>query len=177
MIMGKYVDLRQIEVDDLRQLRNWRNDPDLLKLVKEYRLLNMINQYDWLKSVSGKTSKNIMFLIVDKKNIPLGVCGLCYIDWKNRSAEISLYIGRKLDKYEGHLSEALHLIIDYGFSVLNMHRLWAERWENDEILIEQFEKAGFFKEGVLRDIEYYNGRYYNFIRFSLLKEEYGGMQI
>ena len=62
----------------------------------------------------------------------MGACGLCYIDWINRSADFSIYIGYK-DLYidDIYAIEAGVLLKDYGLNILNLHRLWAEIYSID----------------------------------------------
>ena len=90
MIEGKHVNLRALEKEDLEILKIWRNDRRTRIHTREYRLLNMINQYDWFESLHKQNPPSaIMFGIENKKRKLIGVCGLVYIDWKNRHAEIS----------------------------------------------------------------------------------------
>ena len=90
MIEGKYVNLRALEEKDLELLKKWRNDKKTRVHTREYRLLNMINQYEWFESIHKQNPpSSIMFGIQNQKSKLIGVCGLTYIDWKNRHAEIS----------------------------------------------------------------------------------------
>ena len=94
MISGKYAGLRAIEKDDLPMMLHWRNRPQFRQYFREYRELNFMNQEHWFENIVLKNRNLIMFSIVDiKKGDLLGACGLCYINWINRNADFSLYIG------------------------------------------------------------------------------------
>ena len=68
MIEGKHVNLRALEKEDLEILKIWRNDRRTRIHTREYRLLNMINQYDWFESLHKQNPPNaIMFGIENKK--------------------------------------------------------------------------------------------------------------
>ena len=94
MLTGECVGLRAIEESDLDQLLRWRNNPRLRKYFREYRELSDANQKLWYSDKIVKDPNTLMFSIVDPGHDRLlGACGLCYIDWKNRNADFSLYIG------------------------------------------------------------------------------------
>ena len=94
MLAGKYVGLRAIEREDLPQLMAWRNNPDLRKYFRETNEIDSINQDKWFNIINDKNSIHKMFAIIKLDTDELiGACGLCYIDWINRSADFSIYIG------------------------------------------------------------------------------------
>ena len=91
MIEGKIIKFRSLESNDLIKLKEWRNKTEVRKTTREYRLLNMVNQKKWLEKIQLENPpSSIMFGVLNKKNNLIGVCGLTYIDWKNKHAEISL---------------------------------------------------------------------------------------
>jgi len=173
MISGEYIGLRAIEKEDLEQLRIWRNNPSLRRFFRETNEINTFNQNKWFESISDKSSLNKMFSIVElKTNKLLGACGLCYIDWINRSADFSIYIGYQNiyinDKYS---VDAGKLMIDYSFKVLNLHRLWVEIYSIDIKKKEYFEKLGFKFDGEFRETYWYNNKWYNSLFYSLLSSD------
>lgn len=174
MIKGKLIGLRAIEKEDLKTMRDWRNKPEFRKNFREYRELNMEMQHKWFERFVIEDNNTLMFLIErleDSK--PMGVCGLTYINWLIRSADLSLYIGEEnayID-YESYADEALNFLMDYSFNQLNLHKLWTELYEFDSKKIRFFEKHNFKKDGILRDNCFEDGRYWNSYIHSLLQEE------
>lgn len=176
MIKGKLVGLRAVEREDLCLLRDWRNIPDFRKNFREVRELNMENQEKWFERIVENSKNDFMFIIErleDQK--PIGVCGLVYVNWVIRSADFSFYIGEEA-KYiddDGYANEAAHLLLDYGFNSLNMHKIWMELYDFDEKKIRFFmEKFKFKKDGLLRDNCFEAGKYYNSNIYSLLESEF-----
>ena len=96
MIKGKHVILRALEEEDISTLKKWRNDKENRIHTREYRLLSMINQKIWFESLHKENPpKAIMFGVTDMNGKLIGVCGLTYIDWKNKHAEISIILSLK----------------------------------------------------------------------------------
>lgn len=175
MIKGKIVGLRAVEREDLSFLRDWRNLPNFRKNFREVRELSLTDQEAWFDSLQKTKHINYMFTIVDlKSNKPIGAAGILYINWIIRSGDFSFYIGDK-EKYignDGVAEEAAQLLIDYGFNNLNLHKIWMELYEFDKQKIQFFTKKFNFKQdALLRDNCFENGKYWDSLIISLLKEE------
>lgn len=173
MISGKYVGLRAIEKDDLEELKSWRNNPELRKYFRETDEINSVKQEKWFDSINDKNSPNKMFAIVKLDTDELmGACGLCYIDNVNRSADFSIYLGYK-DLYidEFYAVEAAQLMRNYGFNVLNLHRLWAEIYSIDEKKKKFFDSLNFKLDGEFRETYWYENSWHNSLFYSLLSTD------
>jgi RimJ/RimL family protein N-acetyltransferase len=117
-----------------------------------------------------------MFTIVRlSDNKPVGAAGLLYINWINRSADFSFYIGENsayIDD-EGLAMDAAELLIRYGFHNLNLNKIWMELYEFDDKKLEFFKNKFLFKEdGVLRENCFADGKYWHSYIISLLKKEF-----
>ena len=174
MIQGKYVGLRAVEKEDLKQLRDWRNITEFRKNFREFRELSLTDQEVWFESLQNSSQTNFMFTIVDlKTSKPIGAAGLLYVNWINRSADFSFYIGdNNLYINKGPVSiDAVQLLISYGFDNLNLHKIWMELYEFDIKKINFFTKQFNFKQdALLRDNCFENGRYWNSVIISLINE-------
>ncbi len=161
MLKGKYVGLRAIEESDLSQLLLWRNQPNYRRFFREYRELSQTNQRNWFDSKVLNDKSTEMFSIVDiNTGELLGACGLCYIDWINRNADFSIYIGKD-DLYidEKYAIEAAQIMMKYGFEELNLHRLWSEIYSFDEAKKVMFDRLGFKLEGVHKETHWTEGKW------------------
>jgi len=173
MIRGKFVGLRALETTDLPQLMEWRNNPELRKFFRESNELNSSNQEKWYQSIININATNKMFAIIKLENNELmGACGLCYIDWVNRSADFSIYLGYK-DLYidETYAIEAANLMKNYGFDILNLHRLWAEIYSIDDKKKVFFNTLKFKKDGELRETYWYENKWHSSLFYSLLSSD------
>ncbi|SDS43231.1 GNAT family N-acetyltransferase [Winogradskyella sediminis] len=176
MIKGKKVGLRALEKEDLKFLRDWRNKADFRRNFREVRELSLTDQEKWFESIQNTKHINFMFTIVDiETNEPIGAAGLLYINWINRSADFSFYIGKDdtyIDDKEVSI-EATKLLIDYGFNSLNLNKIWMELYEFDTRKINFFTKNYNFKQdGLLRQNCFEDGKYWDSYIISLLKSDY-----
>jgi len=179
MIKGELVGLRALEKEDLPLLRDWRNFPDFRKNFREVRELNMADQEGWFEHLQKTKSINFMFGIEKLEDSKLiGACGLLYVNWTARYADISFYIGEK-EAYvddNGYASEAIKLMLEYGFSNLNLNKVWMELYEFDNRKIKFFmERYAFKKDGLLRENCFEGGKYWNSFILSLLSKEFNSL--
>lgn len=175
MIKGKKVGLRAVEKEDLKYLRDWRNISSFRSNFREIRELSLTDQYNWFESIQQSQSYNFMFTILDlETSTPIGACGLLYVNWINRSADFSFYIGEN-DQYigdDGRAEEASELLINYGFNNLNLNKIWMELYEFDKEKINLYiNKFNFKKDGVLRENCFEKGKYWDSIIISKLKSD------
>jgi RimJ/RimL family protein N-acetyltransferase len=68
--------------------------------------------------------------------------------------------------------EALHLLCRYGFSVRGLNRLQLETKTSNEAMIRAATKAGFLREGVLRQASWSLGRFCDEAVMGLLASDW-----
>jgi len=174
MLKGKNVSLFAVELEDLKQLRDWRNNPEFRKYFREYRELNMRQQEIWFDEKVVRDNTTLMFSIKrNEDNELLGCCGFVYINWVHRHADLSLYIGWE-DAYidnKGYAEESCRLLLDYGFKELCLNKIWTEIYEFDDkkkILYDQF---GFHQDGLLRQNYWYDGKWWDSRILSIIQND------
>ncbi len=174
MLIGEYVGLRAIERNDLPQLLEWRNRPEYRRYFREYRELSSEHQEKWFQAVVMGDPRTNMFAITELTTGQLiGACGLCYIDWVNRSADFSIYIGvDSLYIDEKYAPDAAKVMIKYAFEELGIHRLWAEIYDIDDPKIQFFNSLDFVLDGRFRHTHWTEGSWHDSLFYSLLEGEY-----
>jgi len=173
MLKGKIISFRSIEANDLQKMRDWRNNNHVKRTTREYRLLNMFNQKEWFESLHRQNPpKDIMFGILNKKNKLIGVCGLTYIDWKNRRSEISIYLEGNDWQKKPETKDAIGLLMLYGFGELGLHKIFAEIYAFVKETIHLYESLQFHKDGVLRDTVWRDNKWWDSIVYSKLESEF-----
>lgn len=176
MIKGQLTGLRAVSESDLPQLMEWRNKPEFRRYFREYRELNSTQQRRWFDEKVNNDPTTRMFSIVSLSTGQLlGACGLCYIDWVNRTADFSIYIGNDdvyIDKVVA--PDAAKVLINYGFGELGLNRLWSEIYDFDVQKTEFFNELGFNLDGRHRETHIAEGKWCDSLYFSLLKRDVAG---
>ena len=136
------------------------------------QVFNRTDIEGYLEGISTDRSR-IDFLIFSKQIDKLvGEVVLSDISRNNRSASMRIAINNKEDFGKGYGSEAIILALNYGFGMLNLHRIELEVLSFNERAIHVYEKIGFKREGVRRDGCYFNHQYYDLISMSILEGEF-----
>lgn len=118
-------------------------------------------------------SSRIDFFIVSKENDEIvGEVVINEIDWKNRSANTRIAIFQEKDLNKKYGSEAMSLVLNYGFGMYNLHRIELQVYSFNKRAIHVYEKLGFKREGVLRDYLYFDNEYHDAIVMSILETEF-----
>jgi len=173
MLRGKKIILTAIQEKNLKQLRHWRNLPELRKYFREYRILSEKMQENWFKKIQKDTNQYNFEIHVPQGDSSklIGHCGLYYINWIHRSGEFGIYIGDRTFLSGGYGADALRTLLTYGFNDLNLNRIWCEVYGNNDAL-GIYRHIGFKDEGVLRQSYFNEGKYWDSYILSMLKTEY-----
>ena len=166
------VRFRKIEQEDLGLIRDWRNQERIRRNSRDHRQLTMADQLKWFQNISTSKSDDMYLVLGD--DVPIGVCGLARINWQDRSAEITYYLGRQknaaVDVTVG--LEAYAFLKKKGFEEYQFNRLYGEAFEFNKGGIKLAYHCGFKKEGIKRQSIFWDGKYWDGIIVSMGAEEY-----
>ena len=102
----------------------------------------------------------------------IGTVSLEKVDNINRTATLGIFIGDKEYRSKGYGTEAIRLILDYGFNYLNLNNIQLEVLEFNERAIKSYKKCGFKEYGRRRKCKFLNGQYYDKIYMEVLAENF-----
>jgi RimJ/RimL family protein N-acetyltransferase len=94
-------------------------------------------------------------------------------DEGNRSCNFRTFVG-PAGQGRGLGTEALRLIVGYGFEEIGLHRISLEVYAFNPRARHVYEKAGFVAEGVLRESLHYNSEWIDATVMSILDHEWAG---
>ena len=168
---GDRVYLRPYHPDDLDFFYNGLYIFETRTLTGLKRVYSKEFMGEYFAKISNDESR-IFLVIADKENDALiGDVELNDIDWMNRSANIRIQISNENYLSKGFGTEAMRLLLDYGFGVYNLHRVELEVYSYNHRAIKAYEKLGFKQEGIKRKNHYYHHKFHDTIMMGLLKEE------
>jgi len=87
-------------------------------------------------------------------------------------AELQIRIGDAADRGRGVGSEAVGLLLRFAFDDLNLQRVQLHVFADNAAAIRVYEKAGFVREGVLRQAAHIGGKYVDVVLMGILREDY-----
>ncbi len=174
-LIGDSVYLRPIEVEDAPHFVEWLNDSEVrCYLARNFPPLNLGRELEWIENLY-KDRNSVTFGVVLKESDKLiGSTGFGNVDWRNRRAGFGIVIGDKTEWSKGTGTEATKLVVRYGFDTLNLNRIFLHVFDHNPRAMRAYEKAGFVREGVLRQDRYVNGAYRDAIVMGILREEWEG---
>lgn len=166
--------LRRVSVDDLSEIMELRGNPETMKFIPRPLVTNSMEALAHFKMIDDKIEKNegINWAITLKGNPKLiGIIGHYRIKPENYRCEMGYMI---LPQYnnQGITTEAIKVVIEYGFDDLQMHSIEAiidpENYASERVL----QKNGFVKEADILENEFYDGKFIDTVIYSLLKRNF-----
>jgi [ribosomal protein S5]-alanine N-acetyltransferase len=172
-LIGNQVYLRGLDRLDLPLMVEWINDHDVTRfLFTGIRPANIeVLTQQWEQD--QRSQNEIAFAVCDKDGDAfVGTTGLYRIEWVMRTAEFRIFLGNKSFWNRGVGTECTKLMVKYAFDKMNFNKVWLGVNAENGGAVHAYEKAGFVREGVLRQEQYRNFRYYDVVRMSMLRAEY-----
>jgi len=172
-LKGERVHLRALTEKDLtEEYMQWLNDEEVCRHNShaifpntEQKMKSYFNRLDNQKEV-------VLAIVHTERDRHIGNISLQNINWVSRNAEFAILLGDKEYWSRGFGEEAAKLIIEYGFSRLNLHRIYCGTFEENEGMKKLTKKLQMKEEGLRRDAIFKNGVYQNILEYGVLKNEY-----
>lgn len=166
------VRLRPLRRDDGPLLYEWITDRDSAALNGPWHPVSEVDHEHWLESAMTKRTDMVVFAIETVEDgLAIGTCQLVDINWLHRSAELRIRLGEDAARGRGFGTEAVRLLADFAFIDLGLHRVALHVFATNLRAIKAYEKAGFSREGVLRDAAWIEGRWMDVVVMSTLRPE------
>ncbi len=141
------VKLRPLEREDLRYVHQLDNNASVMRYWSERRF------------------------VVECDGEKAGLVELVEINHVHRRAEFQIIISPEYQG-KGLATRAAKLAMDYGFTVLNLYKLYLIVDKENEKAIHIYRKLGFTVEGELMHEFFINGQYRNAIRMCIFQHQY-----
>ena len=166
--------LREITVADAKSVFELRSDYQVTRFNNASAYTVLQQAYDLIVGFREDfRSKNTIRWGITLKNESkiIGIIGYNY--WAHVDSRAS--VGYDLAKAywgNGYTSEALKMILVFGFHQMMLNRVEAESVNFNVASIRVLEKAGFVQEGRQREKFFQGGQFYDLLLYALLRREY-----
>ncbi len=172
-LSGPTVTLHGLSKGDLPAYRNWLDNPEATQFMESGWRPSSEADVEAIYRASTEPHDTAVFTVVPHVlGRPVGVAGLYLIQWVCRRGEFRILIGDNEGRGRGYGTEAAQLIVHYGFNILNLETIYLGVNVENRGAVRSYEKAGFRREGVRRKLVYRNGRYYDALMMSVLRDEW-----
>lgn len=171
---GKTVYLRYLTEEDAKgDWHLWFNSPEVTHFLSaRYWFNTPQHQLDYLKYVSSTRDRIALGICDIKTNKLIGVCSLGSIDYVHRHAEISSVIGDAKFRNGFAAMEAFALMLEIGFTRLNLHKIFGAGLEANTAALEISKLMGLKESGRYREHCFVDGKYQDLIILEILQNEW-----
>lgn len=161
--------LRLMTWEDTDLIVRWRNNDAVRKNFIYQELFSRESHENWIRT-RVETGQVVQMIICDiKTSAPLGSVYIRDIDRRHNKAEYGIFIGESDARGRGVGTAAARLMLQYCFEEEGLHRVYLRALAGNAPAIRSYEKAGFVREGCLRDDVFLDGQYVDIIWMAAVK--------
>ena len=143
--------LRLMTYDDTDRIVAWRNSDAVRKNFIYQALFTRQSHEHWIRT-HVETGDVVQMIICDLEgDQPLGSVYIRDIDRQHNKAEYGIFIGEASARGRGIGTAAARLMLRYCFEEEKLHRVYLRALSDNLQAIRSYEKAGFQREGLLKD--------------------------
>ena len=173
MLRGEFVGLRARDESDIPVLHAELYDDVKTRVSADSRPWRPIpHGPDSPYRVTGPEDHAACFSAVELATGELaGEALLWDMDLHNRTAHVGISL---LPAFRGRGlgTDAVRVLCRYGFAIRGLHRLQAETLAGNDAMIQAASRAGFAREGTLRDSAWVSGNFADVVILGLLATEW-----
>jgi len=168
--LDEYAYVRPLRRSDCAALRAWRSDPAIASSLAGPKLEQLLSRPgDW----DSRHCQMDVFAAVRKADeAVIGVLGYTQIDPRTKQAEFFKMIGDPGERGKGHAGRATRVIIDYGFEVLGLNRIYLYTLDGNIKNIRLNQSLGFRFEGLLQQAVMMDYRFRDVAVMALLRSQW-----
>lgn len=169
-LVGSKLYLSPVNPEDVETYTRWINDISVsIRLGASREVFGLPREQSLLDDMA-KEGQHFAIVRLDGDQL-LGNCSLFAIDPIRRVAEVGIFLGDEEQRGQGYGTEALQLICEYGFKILNLNNIMLRVFEFNQQAVRCYEKAGFRVFGRRSQSYYVNDTYFDEIYMELLRDD------
>jgi len=169
------VRLRELTLNDVEERYLWCLDEEVTKHLNmpgKYPPFSKVETAKWIEMCINKTNGYEQKAIISDEGKHIGWVDLKSIDRLNKHAELGIAIGDRSFWGKGYGLSAMKEMLDFGFSQLDLNKIWLRVEIDNEKAIKSYKRMGYIEEGILRQDRLRKGVFIDRLRMSILRDEY-----
>ena len=170
-LVGEKVYLSPISTEDMDLFMKWVNDPEIGYTTTFHpRVISLTQERDFVDSLA-RNGNTFSIVTIDGDRV-IGNCSFFRVDDINRHAEIGIIIGERDMHGKGYGTDALGLLVKFGFENRNYNNISLHVYDFNTRGIACYEKVGFKKQGVQREVIIRGNEKHDMLYMDILADEY-----
>ncbi len=164
--------------EEIEKFTEWMNDFQVTDYTgRTSQIMTYENEKEYLENAGKNTDKRTFNIVSLEDDKLVGAVGLEKINWIERSAVLGIFIGDNDFRSNGYGTEAIKLLLEYGFRYINLHSIRLDLLSVNERAHKCYLKCGFKDTGASREQIFLNGKYYDELHMDILESEFEGNYI
>ena len=122
-LVGDRIYLSPRNSQDVELFTKWLNDFQVTDYTgRSGSIVTLEGERQYLEQTASEENRYFVIVTLDKDEM-IGTVSLERINYVNRSATLGVFIGEEAYRNGGYGTEAINLILDYGFNYLNLNSI------------------------------------------------------
>lgn len=164
--------------EEIEKFTEWMNDFQVTDYTgRTSQITTYASEKEYLENAEKNTDKRTFNIVSLEDDKLVGTVGLESVNWIERSAVLGIFIGDNDFRSNGYGTEAIRLLLEYGFRYLNLHSIRLDLLSVNERAHKCYLKCGFKDTGASREQIFLNGKYYDKLHMDILESEFEGDHI
>ncbi len=176
-VEGERIYLAPMGVEDAPTYVGWLNDPEISVYLNAFSVTIGLEREKEYLAQAVREQRPEFGIRLQQDDRLIGNCGLLNVDHINQKAEMGIFVGERELLNQGYGREAVMLLLDYGFNVLNLNNIYLRPYSFNTRAIRCYEACGFKQAGRLREAKIINGHKYDELLLDILASEFQGSSL
>lgn len=166
--VGSKIYLRRITPGDTKLVVQWRNSAEVRNNFIYRTPITFESHMKWYEKYVV-TAQIEDFIVCDiNTDKELGCVYLQKFEKEHRRAESGIFLGSETVKGQGIGSEALELLVKYGFEQKKLHKIVARVLSTNIASIKLHERVGYKQEAYFKDEVFVDGKYHDIVMLGII---------
>lgn len=172
-LVGDRIYLSPRNAEDYEKFTEWLNDFETTDYIGySGKLMSIQGEKEFLESNNNPEATFSIITLNEDKII--GTVGLENFNYVDRTATLGIFIGDREYRSQGYGTEAIRMVLEYGFKYKNLHNIKLDLVSFNERAFKCYQKCGFKEYGRRRESKFLNGKYYDTVSMDILESEFQG---
>lgn len=170
-----YLSPKGTSEEEIQKFTEWMNDFEVTDYTgRTGQIVTLPGEKDYLENAAKDLEKRNFNIVEINSDKLIGTVGLEHINWIERSAVLGIFIGDGDYRSNGYGTEAIRMVLEYGFKYMNLHSIRLDLLSINERAHKCYLKCGFKDVGKSREEIFLNGAYYDKLHMDILENEFEG---